>query len=501
MTLPTDVVVHHLRLFGFGRAGRDPATAAPLVVDGADPRAADDLKVLAASGGTAVLLDPTPAFAGDIGVSFVTREGSAATPSLFREVGSSGTRRLRSLHASDRLGGAMRPVLIDAEGIPAWGWAERAPGVLVVGTDLAGDLVRYRQGDPGARPPTEALWGIGGERPIYLFEAQRAGEDPQCRHADLWCAALADALVRDAGLVAAPILPGGAPGAIVITGDDDQAPLDCYAEQLRLLGDLPITYFLHPLTKHTRDTLRDSEAGRRIEWALHPDALDAPRRYPDLMAEQAAWFRELAGFDALTVRNHGFLNDGYWGHLPAWDAAGIRGSSNLPGFDGQALNGSLLPARLAIDGALTSHWSIVTAVGDGVVFIHGDDDATAGGRITSLADRIMSDAVPGVIVVNLHPANVARTVGMHDALHALVARGFVPWTLSDCLAWFGDRDGGSARPAPAPPEGATGSPSSPADSTAPVTPDAPGVRPTSTALARSRAIDVMRRLARWLRSP
>src|SRR5262249_8870160 len=149
--------------------------------------------------------------------------------------GASGKRwaRLRTLHAVRALAtqrsAAAVIVVAAADGTPAWVWCPWGQtGVMLVGTDLGSDLVRYRQGDPRAATnrPTEVQWGFPGERPSYLFEAQLAGEAPGERHADWWCEALASALVRHAGVKRVSMLPGGAPGAIVITGDDDQALLD-----------------------------------------------------------------------------------------------------------------------------------------------------------------------------------------------------------------------------------------------------------------------------------
>ena len=134
--------------------------------------------------------------------------------------------------------------------------------------------------------------------------------------------------------------------------------------------------------------------------------------------------------------NHGFLNNGYWNHATAWMAHGVIGSSNLPGFDGQILNGSLLPAPLSLDGQLTDHWSILTAIGDGIVFVNNWDDRRSAQCIYELADRIRSSGVPGVIVLNLHPENVEKTRGMHEAARAVAKSGFVAWTLSECFDWF-----------------------------------------------------------------
>ena len=244
------------------------------------------------------------------------------------------------------------PVVDDVQGRKIWVYQPvGSSGILFVGTDLPADLIRYRQGDPlaAATRPTEAMWGVPGERPSYLFEQQLAGEKDDERHADWWCETLACALQKVGKQQRLPILPGGAHGAIVATGDDDQASISCYEQQRLMLGPLPITYFLHPLTKHRRDTMRRISRGRRVEYELHPDALVEPERYADLFSEQSTWFEQLAGAPARAVRNHGFLNDGYWGHASAWLTHGILTSSNLPGVDGRILNGSLLPARLALN--------------------------------------------------------------------------------------------------------------------------------------------------------
>jgi hypothetical protein len=136
------------------------------------------------------------------------------------------------------------------------------------------------------------------------------------------------------------------------------------------------------------------------------------------------------------VRNHGFLNRGYWGHLLAWLSKGVRLSSNLPGVDGRVLNGSLLPARVAWNGQLTSHWSILTAIGDGVVFALGMSPEQSAKCVLDLAANIRDSGVPGVLVLNLHPQNIAETLAMHRAAREVVDGGFLAWTIADCLDWF-----------------------------------------------------------------
>ncbi len=341
------------------------------------------------------------------------------------------------------------PVVVDGDNLPVWAWVPEEPGgTLYIGTDLAADLTMLRQGDPAAaaQRPSEAMWGVAGERPNYLFEARLDPADPFDRPADWWVWTLRTALIEHAHVQADPVLPFGAPGAVIVTGDDDQAPLVDYQAQAALLGNLPVTYFLHPLTKHDARTLARIARGRSVEWELHPDALDAPASYDAILGEQVEWFARLVGRVPRLVRNHGFLNDGYWGHAQAWLDNGIVGSSNLPGLDGRVVNGSLLPARLALDGRLTDHWSVLTAYGDGVFFVKDWTATTCSDEIARMGRRIVDSGVPGVVVFNLHPANHARAAAMHAAVRRLVnEQGFAAMTLGAAIDWFAARDSGRER--------------------------------------------------------
>lgn len=335
----------------------------------------------------------------------------------------------------------LEPVVLTAKGEMVWAWLPRLNGgVLIIGSDLAGDLIRLRQGDPKKvefRPNT-ALWGVAGERPNYLFNSQLEGLSHYARPADDWCEHISSIVARKLGLIRATILPGEAPGAIVITGDDDQAYLEKYEEQMKLLAGLPITYFLHPLTRHNSQTLRAiQKESLRIEFGIHPDALEAPKNYANLFKDQSTWFQGLTGYRAKSLRNHGYLNDGYWGHLNSWLKEEITSSSNIPGIDGQALNGSLLPARIFYHEKLTQHWSILTAIGDGIRYLDGGRaDIECANCIFDLADSVMSSCIPGVMVLNLHPQNIGDTREMHMAIHEVVKTGFIAWNMEECINWF-----------------------------------------------------------------
>lgn len=433
-----DLVAHLLRVVGLDASSiADERRGTVVVADAGAKRHMAAAREAAAEGTPVVVLGARAAAAG-LDAPPVT----CAAPGLYEAVnGNTYWKRLRSLHGATVIDepGAV-PIVQTPAGAPVWSFVRHGVGgLLLVGTDLAADLMRFRQGDPAAarNRPTEAVWGIAGERPLYLFEQQLEPDRPHDRMADWWIWALRDALVRHAGVRARDVLPGGAPGAVIVTGDDDQAPIEDYRAQAGRLRGLPVTYFLHPLAKHTRQSLHEVSAGRVVEWELHPDALSTPHEYGARLAEQCAWFERLVGRRPRLVRNHGFLNDGYWGHAKPWIDEGIVASTNLPGLDGRVLNGSLLPGRLALDGALTPHWSLLTAFGDGVFFVNdaSDNDVTA--RIQSFADGIISSEVPGVIVMNLHPANHERAAAMHAAACELVeAHGFVALTLGNAIDWF-----------------------------------------------------------------
>lgn len=443
-SLDSEIVAHHLRLVGIG-ATTMPSQPGVLI---ADARTGDGCAIakMASSGRPVVVLGAGDAPAFLDGISAAAR---AVTPAVARALAArqAAWGRLRSLHPASAI--AVRagfPVVADDEGNAWWQWLPRGQaGLLLVGTDLARDLVRFRQGDPATatRRPTEAKWGIAGERPNYLYEAQLETDRPHDRMADWWIWTLRDALVRNAGIEAMSVLPFGARGAVIVTGDDDQAPLEDYRGQALKLAALPVTYFLHPLAKLDAASLDELSQGRPLDWQLHPDALEFPEDYATHLHRQSEWFRELTGRRARLVRNHGFLNDGYWRHAASWIAAGIEGSTNLPGVDGRVINGSLLPARLALEGQLTRHWSILTAFGDGVFFVYDWTSQHAHEAVMAFGRRIVDSGVPGIIVFNLHPANHEKAAPMHAAIHALVRElGFAAMTFGAALDWFVARDHG-----------------------------------------------------------
>lgn len=437
-----DLVAHLLRVVGIDAIqASDTRSGAVIVADAATKghlaaaRAANDC------GRPAVVL---AASTGALPPRATARAINAHGPLLCKVLGEASPGALRSFHGAQEIeAGPESEAIVTADDRPVWCWRPGGrAGEILIGTDLARDLTLIRQGNPAAaiNRPSGARWGFAGERPTYLFEGQIDPRNPFDRMADRWIWTLRGALVSR-GVPARDVLPFGAPGAIIVTGDDDQAPLDDYLGQSKRLGLLPVTYFLHPLAKLSSEALVKLASGRRVEWELHPDALETPDAYAERLREQAIWFHALTGRRPRLARNHGFLNDGYWGHASAWAVEGITGSSNLPGLDGCVLNGSLLPARLLLDRQLTGHWSVLTAFGDGVFFVHQWDARTALDAIVQAGRRILDEGIPGLLVLNLHPANHAKAAALHEGAHHLVRElGFAAMSMGDAFDWFEARD-------------------------------------------------------------
>lgn len=427
---------HFLRVTGLGdhfRAGRVRAFHGD--VPAADAQARD--------GAVIIISHPTPATLSALGVSSTQRVGDEWT-AQYIPAPKSAFGRLRGFGSLQMfVGDALEKVAVDAAGAAIWAWRQAGNGgILLLGSDIVGDIVRFRQGDKEriAHADEMEIWGYSGERPNYLFDGTVDKTRPHDRPADWLCLALADLVSRKLGASPAPLLPDGAMCALVVTGDTDGATSEHYAEQRDLLGDFPITYFLRPACAAPREVLLKLERDPRVDLQLHPDALEQPEYYGRLIDEQSAWFLDAVGRRPVYVRNHGYLNDGYWRHAQHWIRNGVTWSSNLPGVDGLVLNGSLLPGRLYLDGELTRHWSLVTPYGDGMMFALGLSGEQAAARIEAHVEEIIASGIAGVVTVNLHPANVASTAALHNVIPRVADKGALVWSLDQCAHWFEHMD-------------------------------------------------------------
>ena len=336
-------------------------------------------------------------------------------------------------------GPGIEPIWITENGSAVVAWQRNSDGqrALLIGLDVVAEITRYRQGNPAKVDEEVERGGFGFdfERPNYLYRDQIDPAYPHYPWADMLGFMLAECI---ADLVGAPLLeplPKGLKGLVVLTGDDDQAYLEKYAEQLACIGDLPITYFLLPQTRHTSETLRG--LSKQVEIGVHPDALEDPKNYDDICQEQTQFIRELSQQPVLTVRNHGFLNRGYLGHLSAWEKASLIADVNCPGTDGTALNGSLLPMRVRrLDGSWASHMSLLTAFGDGMLFGLKLSQKQSVHRIRRSV-RMIETGNPGALVFNLHPQNVKEARLLHaEAVKLARKPGWAAMQLGTFLEWF-----------------------------------------------------------------
>lgn len=337
-------------------------------------------------------------------------------------------------------GAGIEPVWINKAGraVAAW-YTENDQKTLLIGLNVEEEFIRHWHGDPSRVNNTQdkSAFGFSFERPNYLFEAQLDATHSTQPWADHLGFFLAESLSRLTDFPLLEPLPTGARGAIVLTGDDDQAFLEKYAQQLSAIANIPITYFLHFLTKHTPKTIQSLPSN--VEFGLHPDALDTPELYDSCCTEQAQRISALVGRPMQLVRNHGFLNQGYLGHLSTWEKNGLQLDSNYPGVDGTALNGSFLPVPVRrADGTWSDHYSLLTLFGDGMVASYGPHLMTrqAIRRIHQLACQIESTH-PGLMVFNFHPQNISETIELHKAAIRLAQRpGWVALGLESYLRWL-----------------------------------------------------------------
>lgn len=327
-------------------------------------------------------------------------------------------------------------IWVDAHGRAVIAW-EESTKTLWVGLRLSEEITRYVQGDPeqGNSPESRARFGFSWERPNYLYEPHLVPGYESEPWADRLGFTVVERLATHARLPLVEPIPHGGYGALLITGDDDQALLERYAKQLEVIDGLPITYYLHPLTKHTPETI--AALPPNVEFGVHPDAVDEPQRYDELCQEQTAQMRQLCGRPARSVRNHGYLSDGYWGHLPAWNRAGLALDLNTPGVDGTALTGSLLPFQVrGTDGTWSGHYSLLTAFGDGMQEALGMTSQQAARRVRNVVRQVERRGA-ALLVINLHPMNIITTEPLHREVVAVGRRrGWTTLTAEGLLEWL-----------------------------------------------------------------
>ena len=335
-------------------------------------------------------------------------------------------------------GNDIEPIWVTAEDRTVIGWwRHEGRRDLLVGLDVVGEIVRYTQGDPKQVKVAEnrSMWGFGHERPVYLYKDNVHPDYELEPWADRLGFLLAETLGRWLDVPLLSPLPEGAKGAVMLTGDDDEAYLEKYDEQLRHVGDFPMTYFMLPQTRHTPQTL--AKFPKNVELGLHVDALDHPDQYDDACRKQLAAVFELTGKTPRTIRNHGHLSREYCGHLGAWEECGLDLDLNIPGMCGVVRTGSLLPFRiLRPDGRWSPHYSLLSGYADAMTIHLKWSGRKQQRRIRRQARRV-EQLHPGVLVFNMHPQKVSDNLRSLRTIMQLGRRpGWVALGADSYLSWL-----------------------------------------------------------------
>jgi glycosyltransferase involved in cell wall biosynthesis len=355
-----------------------------------------------------------------------------------------GARYRALLPAVSFSGAAVTPIWMTESGRAVVGWWERyGRRDLVIGLNVVEEIVRYTQGDPNkvATVADKTMWGSADhERPAYLFEDNIAAGHEMTPWADRLGYLLARLIAEACAMPLIATLPGGARGGVLLTGDDDEAYLEKYDEQLKLLDGFPITYFLLPRTRHSPDTL--AHLPKSVELGVHVDALSDPAAYETICCAETEAVRRLTGRPVRSVRNHGHLNRGYWGLLPAWEKCDLAFDLNIRGIDGTCPTGSYLPYCVRRrDGMWSTHRALFSTFSDTMLHMQNWPPAQQVATIRALADRI-DDEGPGVIVANFHPQNVSESYETHQAVMAIGRReGWVALGVESYCEWLAMVDG------------------------------------------------------------
>ncbi|MEQ8746006.1 hypothetical protein [Pyruvatibacter sp.] len=332
------------------------------------------------------------------------------------------------------------PVIVTQSGDIVVGWLLRGnQRRLICGFDPVSQFARYTHGDPARAgfSGQKNLWSAAGhEQPAYLYANHVVSGHEAAPWVDMLGSWLTETLSRMANIPALHPLPGGAKGAVLLTGDDDQAELAKYRHQQKVLNGFPISYFMMDSTNHTPETIQ--ELSPNTEFGLHVDSLERPGDYDKACAEQFTAVKVLLGDrDVRSIRNHGHLNRGYWGHISAWDENGLKFDLNIRGLDGTCPTGSFLPFSVAPDGTgWAERFSLFSTFSDSMKFYQELSERQQI-RLIRRFVRQIEKVGPGVLVFNFHPQNVADGEAVHRAIVAIGARkGWRPLGVTSYLRWL-----------------------------------------------------------------
>jgi len=405
-----------LKTYGVFPIKSDSEKAAQLLIlEGDIPKGVDLVKEVCNLGGNAIWIYPNhkAANAFNLDVLHAHEEGILKPPKKFWFM--KGSPKAISRFGARRIGAGLvfsgngtRPLLINTRGEYEAVAQHFSKGTIYwVGSNVADEIIRFRQGDPSLpRPDIEYQLHKICERPQYRFECILERERAHLPEADLWGWWFAQCVWKLAGRPPRfwP-LPAAERSVVLFTGDEDECDPELVERQVALFGEqnIPFTLFATMRSQLDEAAIKRFSA-ERVKYELHPVVDSDPDNYEPIFAQQMQWFEKRFGTSARAVRNHMHLHKGYIDYSEVWERYGIVMDFNYPGSDGTVLNGSLLPMQYrSVDGRWLTTYAQITLFADSLFAKLTASEARARVKKTF---AIMNDGLPGAVVFNFHPFNI-----------------------------------------------------------------------------------------------
>ena len=356
-------------------------------------------------------------------------------------------------------------LLVESDyGSPSPGLIERQVGkgrLVIFAYDLPECVMRLRQGEPerkGLIPDGDSI-----PRPCHLYSGTSAGDAGWIPYADFHCMLLGDVVRR---LLSVPVpsfwrLPADAPGALILSGDDDDATTEMREWEMRDVEAMGGKMSLYLLPGRSKCEPEDVERWRRRghEVSVHPDLVperpDAERMLAKLRQDIAAFKKRWRG-EARTVRMHCVAWPGYTEPAEVLEEMGVRMESNFfplafPRSRARAPYfgmGAAMPMPFARpDGSLVRVWQQPGHLEDDALFGKTQDYSQ---KLSSEAWKAILDRIFGSIAryfhcvycANIHPVNYLRFSGEQgrDVMRAAAERGFPILSMEEWLDFWAARD-------------------------------------------------------------
>jgi hypothetical protein len=337
--------------------------------------------------------------------------------------------------------------------------------IIALAFDLPRCLMLLRQGTPDRREviPEGIAHRDACARASHLALEIGGAESAWSPFADLLCDYLV-ALVRRHVTVPLPLLshlPGEAPGIVLLSGDEDYAPVSDCDYQMGGIADLSGRMNLYVIPEATQSTPQDVSRYRlHHDVGVHPnlrplDGRPAAERIADF-ERQVRLFAETFDMQAMSVRNHCFAWAGYLELIEAQQRCGVRMDTNF--FSGAYARhrrpepffpfGSAMPMRFCRpDGRLIDVFQQHTHICDDMSFCPDKEYSYKYTPDTwaTIFERILDDMLGGghfPLTFNFHPSNwrlYAEPCG-HEVLRQAAGRGVPAWSIDQWCRFWTARD-------------------------------------------------------------